>query len=671
SLPVIGQTYRFVDSGSPFPGSGFTSWDTASHTIQQAINGASSGDFIFVADGVYTENVVVDKDVWIESWCREPTDCVIQPANTGLPTVRISDPTPNAGTLVFHGFQLLGPSYGVYVTGNETAATNFPIVSGCLFVGYSGTAFFAESTVIVLEHCTFVDNLVGAHLSYVNGTSWVRNNIFAHNSMYGLQVSGQYLQMGNNCYYSNGDHIHGAPTAYCDKWSADLVLGIDPQFVNYSGGDFHLMASSPCVDYDPGTFGYPSCYEPNLYDKDESRIDLGAYGGNGSAPTDPAWVSNSRSPSPWTYRVAHTADISFGLEDWPAGIDPDSVQVRVSNHGHPDEVFQASDLLITLCDSLGTPPSACNEFCYEFTLLGSSHQPFTDYAYVRVEVNAYDNCPSPNTFTEAWRFHADDLTAPQLVSYYPANGQTGIPLFGPIVLQFTDSPGIGIDRSSIQVTVNSAPLPVGSQYLWDSDTVTIYPAVRFTPGIFQNVQVSIADEYNNLMPGQTFGFTTGTDNYPPFVPGVSVLQPLPTPPPDCGYPNPPPGSTNANPFHGLRFVIQDYESPVDVTNLIVTVQTDAHTWVYSSTGTNPFQIWGTDYCKTVYCSSPAGAEGWGIDKLVTVHVAGARDQSPGMLVMIPEQWTFTTVMPPVPVTGTWTIILLLAAMGLMILHRRG
>ncbi|HPQ38982.1 MAG TPA: Ig-like domain-containing protein [bacterium] len=672
-VPTIhGQDIRFVNASSPFPGSGYMTWDTASHTIQEAINTANPGDFIYVADGTYIENVTVNKDIRIESWCREPVDCVIQAASPTQPAVTIADPTANSGVLIFHGFKLTGGSYGVYVSGNFSASTDYPIVSGCLFDGYTGTAFYAYQTVVILQYCTFVNNTTGAHFSGVNGNCWVRYNIFAYNSQYGLQVTGPYLQMGNNCYYSNLFHIFGSPTAVCDYWSANAMPdGVDPEFVDYVGGDYHLLPSSPCVDFDPTSFGYPECFESGLYDKDESRIDLGAYGGLGDPPNDPFWLTGSRVPSPGTYRVDQNADIGFGLEDWPAGIDLSSVQVTISNHGHPDEIFQIPALVENLCDYLGSPPSDCVGFCYEFNLSGTLHQQFEDYAYVRVSVSASDNCPTPNTFSSSWRFHADDVSPPQLDTFYPANGQTGVPLYGPLVFEFSDSPGVGVNHSSIELLINGASPPAGTRYYWfGDDDVTVIPGVRFTENTPYSIQVRVSDDYSNQMPWASFAFTTGTDGYPPFIPGVSTPPAAPNPPPDCQWPNPAPGDQTVTPRTGVSFTVQDYEHPVDVTTMVVQVSNGTDTWTYTYSGANTFTVSGTPYCAEIYCLAPTGLDGWGVDVDVTVDVSGARDTSPAAYLMTPVQWSFHTVLPVIPTTRPAGIMILLITMGVIIIILR-
>ncbi|MDD5708225.1 MAG: hypothetical protein PHR35_20080, partial [Kiritimatiellae bacterium] len=46
-------TVRYVWPDSPSPGSGYTNWSTAAHTIQDAVDAAPAGDVVVVTNGVY------------------------------------------------------------------------------------------------------------------------------------------------------------------------------------------------------------------------------------------------------------------------------------------------------------------------------------------------------------------------------------------------------------------------------------------------------------------------------------------------------------------------------------------------------------------------------------------------------------------------------------------
>ncbi len=55
----INPTIRYVKAGNPTPLSPYTSWATASDSIQKCIDISSSGDTIYVGNGVYKERVVL------------------------------------------------------------------------------------------------------------------------------------------------------------------------------------------------------------------------------------------------------------------------------------------------------------------------------------------------------------------------------------------------------------------------------------------------------------------------------------------------------------------------------------------------------------------------------------------------------------------------------------
>ena len=64
--------------GSPSPGAGYTTWDTAAHTIQEAVDASVNGDLIWVTNGVYnvggralaggiTNRVAIDRAITVKS----------------------------------------------------------------------------------------------------------------------------------------------------------------------------------------------------------------------------------------------------------------------------------------------------------------------------------------------------------------------------------------------------------------------------------------------------------------------------------------------------------------------------------------------------------------------------------------------------------------------------
>lgn len=71
----------FVD-GDNTEGAWDGSYDHPFQHIQDAINNSSDGDIIYVEDGVYYENIVIDKSTRLKSWGEDPYDTIIHGMNT-------------------------------------------------------------------------------------------------------------------------------------------------------------------------------------------------------------------------------------------------------------------------------------------------------------------------------------------------------------------------------------------------------------------------------------------------------------------------------------------------------------------------------------------------------------------------------------------------------------
>jgi hypothetical protein len=125
----------------------------------------------------------------------------------------------------------------------------------------------------------------GIHL-VENGSTSIINNIIYNNSISSGYGGGIYIHKAGATIYNNivlsndGGSLSSLNNNYVGP--ADYNLGVNfgsnfilettsPSFINAESGNFHLSASSPCVDT-----GNPS---QQYNDVDGSRNDMGAYGG--------------------------------------------------------------------------------------------------------------------------------------------------------------------------------------------------------------------------------------------------------------------------------------------------------------------------------------------------------------------------------------------------------
>lgn len=316
-LPFAGaqMTDWFVDATNPGPGTG-TKIDPF-RALTSAVSAANDDDRIFVSPGTYDQTNTAETYPLVFGAVSQLR---IQIIATDGPNVTILDGlglassnglvrfrTGAAGAR-FQGFTLQGyaGTNGVIRLGSITAgfeATDVEI-SGCIIkdaINGSGIATFGASNQLKIHDnivyncfdngiwgsditCNLVNGLPGGgeiiNNTVVNcgngirvqGGTWsVQNNIvmlcfnggivdfgFAGSTCANPPLS---YTMNFNCVYLNAtDYLNIAPATGAIPGPNDL--NVDPLFVNLSGNDFHLQASSPCRD--AGTAALPPSVDADI-----------------------------------------------------------------------------------------------------------------------------------------------------------------------------------------------------------------------------------------------------------------------------------------------------------------------------------------------------------------------------------------------------------------------
>ncbi|MFC1454155.1 choice-of-anchor Q domain-containing protein, partial [Verrucomicrobiota bacterium] len=172
---------RYVAQGGQTPAGGYTTWDTASTNIQDAVSVASVDETVWISNGVYTVGL----------------SNMIVYINKGI---RLRGFSGNRGDVILEGPALTEPSRvtrGIYI-----ASTNYDYVlvdsitiSNCTINGYgagvyiSGNATYPGTT--VLQNCSIV------HGTNVNGS-------VGGGSIYSAQTAGSaYHTILTNCTIAN------------------------------------------------------------------------------------------------------------------------------------------------------------------------------------------------------------------------------------------------------------------------------------------------------------------------------------------------------------------------------------------------------------------------------------------------------------------------------------
>jgi len=294
-------------------------------TIQAAINAANSGDSIYVAEGVYYENLMLDSDDnnlrlyggFNEStWARniEANRTIVNgngPAN--MFTIRLNQ----VSDIVISGFYVTNAQriIGVYPAANVLIENNFiyyatgsNYTSGIDIESISG---FSTQNITIRRNVIY--NIIGSgwrgcgirtcyHQPYspqnihiINNTIYntsqdgilvgvypvygaiVKNNIVSNIGDTGIEFNNINLGHSDyNCLYNCAEYYTGH-SAYFNGGSNDIIT--DPQFVSVATDNFHLLAGSACINSgDPDTDGDGLTWEVDGHDRDldQTRHDMGA-----------------------------------------------------------------------------------------------------------------------------------------------------------------------------------------------------------------------------------------------------------------------------------------------------------------------------------------------------------------------------------------------------------
>ena len=198
SSQTLADTHYVDPNGSNTPP--YTSWATAAHTIQPAIDAASSGDYVEVRPGTsdYVENITMKDGLQVSS-------------DSGIPVidgvVTFSGPFSSITTL--DGFEIKnGGSNGcVYLHGTGTGIDSDTTITDCLIHGSSGPGIKIDgsdaTTSPVIDNNTIYSNTEEGIYPVDAGSSSqdavIRNNTIRDNTEAGVNIAGaSYVTIGTN-----------------------------------------------------------------------------------------------------------------------------------------------------------------------------------------------------------------------------------------------------------------------------------------------------------------------------------------------------------------------------------------------------------------------------------------------------------------------------------------
>jgi parallel beta-helix repeat protein len=236
-MVVLGIIYGRVVMASPgtivVPGPGY-------EAIQEAINAASPGDVIRVANGTYYENLMVNKSVSIIG--EDPSNTVIDGGGKGIVVNIISSDVVVSGFTIQNGENQLYPYSGISIFrcdsaiiknnvlrnnyyGLQLTGSNDSVVSDNLIMNnsYAGMYIHGGSSENVFFENTIEKNIVGSWNSNSSSNTLYHNN-FVNNTSQALIFS---PTTWDNGYPSGGNY-------WSDYTGVDLYSG---PYQNETGSD--------------------------------------------------------------------------------------------------------------------------------------------------------------------------------------------------------------------------------------------------------------------------------------------------------------------------------------------------------------------------------------------------------------------------------------------------
>ncbi|OQY70610.1 MAG: hypothetical protein B6D44_15405, partial [Ignavibacteriales bacterium UTCHB2] len=157
-------TVRYVSTtGSSTPP--YTSWETAADSIQKCINICSFGDTVYVANGVYKEQVVMIPGLSLIGGGMD--SCLINFQTTGVPAVEVVE------SCVLKGFKIVVPNtlntWGIRTNGNSGLITLNKIVNASLGI------YVDDSNITIYKN--ILENIKTYGIWIFNSNSVIRQNV--------------------------------------------------------------------------------------------------------------------------------------------------------------------------------------------------------------------------------------------------------------------------------------------------------------------------------------------------------------------------------------------------------------------------------------------------------------------------------------------------------------
>ena len=330
-------------------------------TIQDAIDAASNGDTVMVADGTYVGAGNKDLDfegkaITVRS-ANGPANCIIDCQGSGRGFYFHTGETKSS---VVSGFTITN---GNTDYGGAIRCISSPTINNCRIIantaGYSGGGIFCVLRSITITNCTIIDNTAswGGGIFISNARPEITNCTIIGNQA--TSGGGIYIKTAGpiirNCVLWGDISIEHDPGGdlpsiqYCDIEDDDVssptIIHSDPLFVDVSNPDpakwdLHLLPSSPCIDAGSNAAAVSIATDfdgdPRVLDGDNDGtpiVDMGADEHRGGPPPlEAAFTANpTRGPAPLTVQFTDQSTGNITSRNWDFGDHTNSSDLNPSH----------------------------------------------------------------------------------------------------------------------------------------------------------------------------------------------------------------------------------------------------------------------------------------------------------------------------------------------------
>ena len=408
-------------------------------SIQAAIDASNNGDTILVADGIYTENVAVDKELTIQSQ-NGPDNCIVQAASYASSVFK--------------------------VTSNNVSIIGFTAKNGGSYDrptdGAGVTVYEADNCVI--NNVIAVNNYVGIMLAAASNNQ-VINCICLDNTQYSIWLFG--VNAGGNNTVSGSTFSGSVGGGICEQDSASLNT--------FTG---NVVYNNRAGIIDDGGITYSS----NHFSNNITTNQMLAFGGTGSRIRNvddtisfnvTARNSDGTACNGCTTVTTYPSETIVHDNDWDATNNPQG-HFTVSKSGTYSLVFTVNDADSNTTEKgirffVESTTSATKK--YYFRKLRGTHR--QDYS--PSQVDSYVLLSDPPTESNEWNCARWIQNSPDEIPNYPLAILSDIDIYAWYTIDdFSYPSSIGAERRfTYTQTVNtSVPIPVAASYTWNNTNLT-------------------------------------------------------------------------------------------------------------------------------------------------------------------------------------------------------